>query len=94
VSAKTYDNWEQGKHEPEVMFLPAVIAFLGYDPYPVSASLSERILAARRRQGISQRELARRLGLDPTTVQAWEKGKVLRRYPRLVRLFEEYVESA
>jgi hypothetical protein len=35
-----------------------------YDPYPVPKSLPERLLAARRRLGISRRELARRPGLD------------------------------
>ena len=83
-----------GRHQfGLVRFFPAVIRFLGYDPSPPSVSLAERIQAARWREGISQRELARKLGLDPSTVQAWEAGQVRRRYPRLVRLFEEYVEG-
>jgi transcriptional regulator with XRE-family HTH domain len=93
VNFKTYENWEQGKYEPEIRFLPAVIRFLGYDPSPAPVSLPDRIRAARRRQGISQRELARRLGLDPVTVWAWEAGRVQRLYPRLTRLFEEYVKE-
>ena len=72
VNFKTYENWEQGKYEPEDRFFPAVIRFLGYDPSPAPVTLPDRIRAARRRQGISQRELARKLGLDPATVQAWE----------------------
>jgi transcriptional regulator with XRE-family HTH domain len=90
---KTYENWERGRTEPEVRFFPAVIRFLGYDPSPVPVSLPDRIRAARRRKGISQLELARRLGLDPTTVQAWEGGTVRRPYPRLVRLFENYIKG-
>jgi DNA-binding XRE family transcriptional regulator len=74
-------------------FLPAVIRFLGYDPTPAPVSLPDRIRAARRRQGISQRELARRLGLDPATVWAWEAGAVVRPFPRIVAMFEEYVEG-
>ena len=34
ASPKTYEYWEQGKYEPEFRFLPAIIAFLGYDPTP------------------------------------------------------------
>jgi len=78
---KTYENWEQEKYEPEIRFLPAVIRFLGYDPSPSPVPLPDRIQAARRRQGISQRELARRLGLYPATVCAWETGKVRRPVP-------------
>ncbi|MDB4433451.1 helix-turn-helix transcriptional regulator [bacterium] len=31
-------------------------------------------MTARRRQGISRRELARRLGLDEETLARWERG--------------------
>lgn len=93
VNFKTYENWEQGKYEPEVRFLPAVIRFLGYDPSPAPVSLPDRIRAARRRQGISQRELARRLGLDPATVGTWEAGRVVRPFPRIAKLFAQYVEG-
>jgi transcriptional regulator with XRE-family HTH domain len=93
ANPKTYENWEQEKYEPEFRFLPAIIEFLGYDPTPEPSTLRERIRAARHRQGISQEELARRLGIDPSTVTAWESGAVKKRYPRFVELFESYVES-
>lgn len=87
----TYENWESGKHEPEFRFWPALIHFLGYDPRPEPETLALRIRNARRKQGISQRELARRLGLDPSTVAAWEAGTVKKPFPRFTRIFEEYV---
>jgi transcriptional regulator with XRE-family HTH domain len=93
VCKGTLENWEQGLNEPEVRFLPAIIGFVGYDPNPEPETFAERIRAARRREGLSQRELARKLGLDPTTVQAWEAGEVRKPYPRFSRLFEEYVEE-
>jgi DNA-binding transcriptional regulator YiaG len=95
VNQRTYENWEVGKHEPEVRFWPGMVAFLGYDPSPevTCLSLGEKIRAARRREGVSQRELARKLGLDPSTVEAWEAGRVRRPYPRLACLFEEYVRG-
>src|SRR5262249_16941851 len=93
VNQKTYENWEQEKYEPEGRFFPAIIRFLGYDPSPAPVSMPDRIRAARRRAGISQRELARRLGLDPATVWAWEAGAVVRPFPRIARLFEDFVEG-
>ena len=32
VSAWTIANWEKGKTEPAVRFIPHILAFLGYDP--------------------------------------------------------------
>jgi DNA-binding XRE family transcriptional regulator len=94
ANQKTYENWEQEKYEPEVRFWPGVIGFLGYDPRPEPRTLAERIRATRRGQGISQGELARRLGIDPSTVTAWEAGTVEKPFARFARLFEKYVESA
>lgn len=90
---KSYDNWEQDKHEPEARYWPAILSFLGTDPRPEPETLAERIRAKRLTQGITLRELARRLGVDPSTVTAWENGTVEKPYPRFVRLFEEYVEG-
>jgi transcriptional regulator with XRE-family HTH domain len=86
-------NWERGRAEPEVRFIPSVLRFLGYDPRPAPLSFGERIKRKREGQGISQRELARRLDVDQATVWAWETGQVRRLYPRLIRLFEEYLEE-
>ena len=94
ANQKTYETWEQGKHEPEVRYWPGIIRFLGYDPNPPPETFGERIRASRRRQGLSREQLAERLGLDQTTVEAWERGAVRRPYPRLVRIFREYVEEA
>jgi len=85
--------WNGGKYEPEGRFFPEVIRFLGYHSSPAPASLPERIRAARHCQGISQREFARRLGLDPATVQVWEAGAVVRPFPRIAAIFENYVEG-
>jgi DNA-binding XRE family transcriptional regulator len=55
--------------------IPAIISFLGYDPASSSSSFPERLAAARRSLGHSQRKLASRLGVDAATVQGWEAGK-------------------
>jgi hypothetical protein len=61
-------NWEKGRAEAEVRFIPAILRFLGYDPRPEPRTFGERLRAARERAGLSERALARQLGLDPGTL--------------------------
>lgn len=93
ANKKTYENWEQGRYEPETRFLPGILGFLGYDPRPEGATLGQRIRRRREGDGLTQEDLARRLGLDPSTVAAWEADGVVRPYPRIRRVFETYVEG-
>jgi transcriptional regulator with XRE-family HTH domain len=75
VNAWTVHNWETGQRKPEIRFLPALVAFLGYDPEPVdTGTLAGRLVARRREHGLSQREAARSLGIDPGTWAGWELG--------------------
>jgi transcriptional regulator with XRE-family HTH domain len=84
-------NWEKGRVAPDIRFWPAILAFLGYDPRPEPAGFGGRIRAAREAEGLSEEALARRLGLDPGTVVAWERGEVGRAYSRIWRVFERYL---
>lgn len=43
--------------------------------YNSSMSLGSRIGAARRRAGINKSELARRIGVNPSSAIEWEKGR-------------------
>ena len=85
--------WEKGRAAPEVRFWPAILRYLGYDPRPAPEGFGGRLRAAREAEGLSERELARRLGLDPGTLAAWERGKVRRPYPRIREVFERYLVS-
>ena len=86
-------NWEKGRVAPDVHFWPAILAYLGYDPRPAPAGFGGRLRAAREAEGLSHRELARRLGLDPGTVTAWEGDQVRRPYPRIRLVFERWLAS-
>lgn len=44
VHCTTVWNWEKGRADPELRFLPKIIAFLGYDPQPMLAALPERLV--------------------------------------------------
>ena len=52
-----------------------VVAFLGFDPEAGGDELNQRMLAFRRRRGLSQRAAAKALGVDPTTWWGWESGR-------------------
>ena len=77
VTPQTVLHWEKGQTEPPIEFIPAIIRFLGYDPFPEPESLPERLLAKRRASGWSIKETARQLGVDEGTWGAWERGKTI-----------------
>jgi transcriptional regulator with XRE-family HTH domain len=83
VRTETLANWELGKAKPLVRHMARVIRFLGYDPVPAADGLPGRLRAARRRLGLTQAEVAARLGLDEGTVQDLEHGR--RRLSRKVQ---------
>jgi len=75
VSEMTVGNWELGKEQPRIRLTAAIIAFIGYDPEPGSDSLPCRLRAIRRRLGLTQAELATRLGQDEKQICRWEAGR-------------------
>ncbi len=52
-----------------------VIDFLGYLPFEEPETLGEKIVCYRWLKGMTQKELARQLGVDPTTLALWESGE-------------------
>ncbi len=74
VTTDTITNWELNRCEPEIQCLPGIIDFLGYVSFSKGGSFAERLKAYRMPQALSQKKLARELGVDPTTVLKWEAG--------------------
>jgi len=92
VDETTIYNWERNANSPQVHQLPGVIRFLGYYPYPAAGSLIERLTAVRKTLGLSQKLMAKRLGIDSGTLRTWEKGK--RRLSRkLSRIIADFLSS-
>ncbi|WP_414643387.1 helix-turn-helix domain-containing protein [Brevundimonas sp.] len=73
--------WERDEHAPTVCQYPAIIRYLGYEPWPEPATLGDRLLIERRRRGLSIAEAARGVPVDEGTWRRWERGdwKVTRR---------------
>lgn len=59
--------------------MPAVLAYLGGEPWPEPKGLAEQLRQARLRQGLTQAQAAAVIGVDEGTVWWWETG----RQPRL-----------
>ena len=57
--------------------MPAILTFLGYDPFPAPTAVGERLLHARRKHGWSIKEAASHLGVDSTTWYDWERGELI-----------------
>jgi DNA-binding transcriptional regulator YiaG len=74
VNGATITNWERNASTPVTRYIPAIIRFLGYDPAPPPTSLPDRLVAVRRKLGLTQREMAERVGVDPCSLRDWESG--------------------
>jgi site-specific DNA recombinase len=68
-------NWEGNRSSPEIRYMPAIIRFLGYDPLPDGNGWGERLVRRRSALGLTQKESAQRLGVDPSTLARWERGE-------------------
>ena len=76
VDKTTIQFWEKNRVKPSLAQIPKIIEFLGRDPFEAKAeSLGDKIKTYRRIHGFSQKKLAHLVGIDPSTVGAWEKGK-------------------
>jgi len=74
VNPWTILNWEKGHTEPPIGSVPAILEYLGSDPFPQPMSLPERLLTKRREMGWSIKEAANSVGNDPWTWGNWERG--------------------
>jgi transcriptional regulator with XRE-family HTH domain len=75
VREETITNWELGRQRPRVRHHAEILRLLGYDPDPAGDGLPDRLRAVRRRLGLTQTELAVRLGQDEAHVCRWERGQ-------------------
>jgi transcriptional regulator with XRE-family HTH domain len=75
VDSTTLTNWTKRRTQPDLRCLPRVIRWLGYDPRPKARTIGEALVRYREGKGASQRQLAKRLAVDPSTLARWERGK-------------------
>ena len=76
VCEDSITGWENGRSVPQIQYYPKLIVFLGYNPFPVETeTLGGRIKKYRIEQGLSHKKLGEKVGVDASTVSAWEEGK-------------------
>jgi DNA-binding XRE family transcriptional regulator len=77
VHTTTIYHWERNRCQPRLYLFPKIAKFLGYSPFPTDGepSHSEAIKAYRLMHGLSQKKMAKQLGIDPTTLANWEIRK-------------------
>jgi DNA-binding XRE family transcriptional regulator len=72
-------DWESDKHVPEARYFATLIRVLGGEPWPPPSTLAERLIAERRRRGLTQKEAAAVMHVNGASLWSWECG---RRTPR------------
>lgn len=77
VNPWTILNWEKGRTEPPITVVPALLGFLGYDPFPKPRTLPDHLLTKRRGMGWSIKAAAEEVGVDPGTWGNWESGQTV-----------------
>ena len=89
ISHKTLVDWERDQATPEVAYYPAIVTFLGSEPWAKPGTFGEKLRAERYRRGWSIAHVAARLGVDEGTFGGWERGtrKPLRRSRRVCDRF-------
>jgi transcriptional regulator with XRE-family HTH domain len=75
VDKMTISNWENNLSKPRVEYMPNVIRFLGYNPLPPSNGWADRLVQARTAMGLTQKQAAKRIGVDASTLARWERAE-------------------
>jgi len=71
----TVVNWEKGYASPRIHHMPKVVEFLGFNPLQNCDTLAQQIVSHRTALGTTQKDFARQLGIDPSTLARWERGE-------------------
>lgn len=78
VHPDTVKNWENGRSEPTLKAVPKVLEFLGdftLESPVIDENFTGWFTLERRKAGLSQQEVAERLGVTEKTVRSWERGE-------------------
>jgi transcriptional regulator with XRE-family HTH domain len=68
VTLCTIHNWERQRNSPKIWFFALITKFLGYDLFDEPESFPESLKTFQLRMGLSQKEQAAKLGVDPGTL--------------------------
>ncbi|MDR3403533.1 MAG: helix-turn-helix transcriptional regulator [Chthoniobacter sp.] len=66
-------NWEKGHRSSRVNHMAGVVEFLGFNPFQNGETIAHRLVDHRKSLGITQKEFARQIGIDPSTLARMER---------------------
>jgi transcriptional regulator with XRE-family HTH domain len=69
----TVVDWEKGHSIPALCHMAGIVQFSGFDPLPEGVDLAGKLLHHRQSRGMSQKQFAAQIGLDPGTLARWER---------------------
>lgn len=73
VRTDSITNWELGRNEPQIQFMPKIQSLLGTEAQ-TSNTHSEEIIQFRSENGLSRKRMARMIGIDETTLKRIESN--------------------
>ena len=68
-------NWEKGHSLPALCHMARIVEFLGFDPLSEGDDFAGKLLHHRKLRGMSQKQFAAQIGVDPGTLARWERGE-------------------
>ncbi|MDR3405949.1 MAG: helix-turn-helix domain-containing protein [Chthoniobacter sp.] len=72
----TVTNWEKSHTAfPQINHMAGVVRFLGFNPLPNGDTVAQRLVNHRKALGVTQKDFAREIGVDPSTLAKWERGE-------------------
>lgn len=87
VSEDCITNWENNKSIPQINYYPGIQLFLGYSPLTFDESnFGGKLKAYRWKNGLSHKRLGKILGVNSTTIGAWEAGESVPKKENLEQL--------
>ena len=94
VDKETILCWELNRNTPTAKYAKRIILFLGYIPEDwKSAPLQKQLMHARLVEGITQEELAKKLGMDESNLAKIEGGKKKKIWPKTISILKDFIES-
>ncbi|HLP32820.1 MAG TPA: helix-turn-helix transcriptional regulator [Bacteroidia bacterium] len=78
VSEDCITYWENGRSTPQVQHAPAIISFLGCNPFErPEQTFGDRVWNYRYRHGLSHKKMGVKMGVDGSTVCSWENNEFM-----------------
>jgi transcriptional regulator with XRE-family HTH domain len=73
IWASTYSLWEANRTAPKIWYLRRIVDFLGFCPIDPNNTAGWRLARARQYLGLSQKRMARMIGIDPNIIWRLER---------------------